>query len=88
MRKKLDLKLDIIDNDHLKEGDVAIFNNMITMNDWFDEAIDHPKELQLYNTNSDQLKNITNEYETDFVSWMGIVSARKKEMDMNGLHYA
>lgn len=83
--KKLDLKLDIIDNDHLKEGDVAIFNNMITMNDWFDEAIDHPKELQLYNTNSDQLKNITNEYETDFVSWMGIVSARKKG---NGYEWA
>lgn len=75
---KLGLKLDIIDNDHLKETDVATFNNMITMNDWFDEAIDQPKELQLYNTSSDRLKNIGKEYDTDYVSWMGIVSARKK----------
>ncbi len=75
---KLDLKLNIIDNDHLKENDVEIFNNMITLNDWFDEAIDQPKEMQLYNSSSERLKIITDEYGTDYVSWMGIVSARKK----------
>ncbi len=82
---KLDLKLNIIDNDHLKENDVETFNNMITLNDWFDEAIDQPKEMQLYNTSGTQLKNITEVFGTDYVSWMGIVSARKKG---NGYEFA
>lgn len=83
--RKLDLKLNIIDNDHLKENDVETFNNMIILNDWFDEAIDQPKELYLYNTSSSQLKNIVQEFGTDYVSWMGIVSARKKG---NGYEFA
>ncbi|MEI7802040.1 MAG: M48 family metallopeptidase [Bacteroidota bacterium] len=74
--QKVGLKLDLLDNDHLKAEDVNTFNNMIAMNDWFEEAIDQPKELQLYNTSSDRLKNVADQYGTDNVSWMGIVSAK------------
>ncbi len=76
--KKIGVQLDIVDNDHLKEADVNTFNNMLAMNDWFDEAIDQPTELQLYNTSSDRLKKVAELYGTDYVSWMGIVSARQK----------
>lgn len=75
---KLGVDLSIVDNDHLKDDDVATFNNMMAMNDWFNEAIDQPDDLNLYNTSEARIKNVAEQFNTDYVSWMGIISARDK----------
>lgn len=60
----------------LKAGDTDKFNDIVTLNDWFNEQGDAGRH-SFIPTNQAQVEAIAKKYGTDYFVWTGIVSGRQ-----------
>jgi hypothetical protein len=75
--KKLDLKTKILDVNNLsKKATAEDYQNIVVMNDWFDEILTH--DMYMINSNYDEAIAIADKYGTDHFVYSGAISYRNK----------
>jgi hypothetical protein len=75
---KSDLKVDILDINSLSDKQIAQFNDIRYLNEWFSEQVDKYNMTLTPGSQQAVIDSIAAKYGTDYFLWTGIVSLREK----------
>lgn len=77
--KLVDLQTTMLVKSELKAGDTEKFNDIMVLNEWFNEQGDAGRH-SFVPTNQAEVEAIAKKYGTDYFVWTGVVSGRQNEI--------
>jgi hypothetical protein len=74
------LEVSILNTNKLKVSDIEKFNDHAILNEWLSELLDHDGDnMELTIGNQEQVKYLTEKYNTKYFGWTGVISIRKSK---------
>ena len=78
------LQTTILDIKSLSTTDVRKYNDIVALNEWFDQQLDFDY-FDMASFNQEQVNSIAKKYNTDYFVWMGVVNKKERKNIVNSL---
>ncbi|MCB0643400.1 MAG: hypothetical protein KDC44_17240, partial [Phaeodactylibacter sp.] len=73
----IDLELQLLDPETLKNDEVQVFNDIRYLNDWIGQQLTHDDLPLMVSFDQERIKAIAERYDTDYFLWTGIIGLDK-----------
>lgn len=82
--QRTSLQLSILDIKQLKSTDINKYNDLVSVNEWFNQQLEFD-QFDMPSFNQAEMDKIAKKYGTDYFVWMGMVNRREKKDILSSL---